>query len=309
MNRPLIAVTGANGFIGRNVCKKLTQHDYSFNCLFGCDKNASIDFEPEFSTTSDICDGKALDDVLDGVSTVVHLAGPPSVAESFKQPAKYFQSHVVGTAMLIEKAIEHGVEKLIYISSAEVYGAPLRNPVHETDRLQARSPYGAAKIAAESILQIYSNSHSIQGIVLRPFSVYGPGQSNNSLISDILKQAMVERSESILLYDLKPVRDYCFIDDVTDAVLAAVETKCGAFEIVNIGSGVGTSVRVLADSTLQALGLDCAVEQHTRQDRPASNNIYSLIADNSKAREILNWTPRFDLRSGLEVLARAEGAK
>jgi len=113
--------------------------------------------------------------------------------------------------------------KLIYVSSAEVYGRPLRSPVGEDHPLSARSPYGAAKIGAEKLIEAFVHAFGLRAVILRPFSIYGPGASSESLIPRIIDLA--RKGLPVLLRDLRPVRDYCFVTDLAEATASACSSR------------------------------------------------------------------------------------
>jgi UDP-glucose 4-epimerase len=150
---------------------------------------------------------------------VIHLAGPPSVAASFDLPAEYARIHVGGTATVLDACRRLRIRRLVYLSSAEVYGQPQTNPVREDHPLEARSPYAAAKIGAEKFIESFAYSFALQSVILRPFSVYGAGLCSQSLIGAILHQA--RHGDSVRLATLAPIRDYCHVKDVATAILLA----------------------------------------------------------------------------------------
>ena len=158
--------------------------------------------------------------------------------------------------------------------------------------------YAAAKISAERFVEAFVNSFGIQAIVLRPFSVYGPGSPSESLIGTILGQA--QRDDHIVLNDLRPTRDYCYVTDLAEAILCSCTAQLPEFCIANIGTGIGTSVADLARLILEILQRNLPVIERPAKQRPTSSEIYNLIADRKQAQAILGWVPKTSLRSGLE---------
>jgi UDP-glucose 4-epimerase len=286
-----IAVTGAGGFLGRHVVAALGQTGAEVSALLGPPQSA------------DICDAEAIHSFVEGADAVVHLAGPPSVAESFRDPLTHVRVHAQGTATLLEACRARGVRRLVYVSSAEVYGQPLRTPVAEDHRLSARSPYAAAKICAEKLIESYAVAHGLRAIVLRPFSIFGPGASPDSLISRIA--AFARAGKPVALRDLRPVRDYCFVTDVADAVVRACAVETHALEVLNVGTMRGATVGEVAKLLLAAMGSEACIEQAPERDRPAGSDIHELIADNRRAKDILRWAPAVSLEEGLRKVASA----
>ena len=254
------------------------------------------------TTAADVNDVSALTEFMTGASVVVHLAGPASVSDSFQNSCEYVRVHTQGTSSVIQVMRQQGIRRLVYVSSAEVYGRPDVSPVSENHRLDARSPYAAAKIGAEKLVEAMCATNQIDACILRPFSIYGYGQSPRSLLSDILEQLTNPSSLEIRLRDLKPVRDYCYVVDLARAVLLAAERQSPGLAICNIGTALGTSVEQLAQTVVEISGRDLRVVESRVQDRPSGSDIYSLIADRSRAKSVLGWEPKVPLRSGLEEM-------
>lgn len=294
-----ILVTGGGGFIGSAVIDLLVNRGAKVRTLLGApgDKVRAAPAQVT-SIRADITDTSAITELIAGADVVIHLAGPASVAASFESAVEYSRVHVGGTTALLDVCRRVRVPRFIHISSAEVYGRPDRNPVREDFPLQARSPYAAAKISAEQFVQAFAYAFGIQAIVLRPFSIYGPGASCDSLIGTIIRQA--KRDDSIVLTDLKPTRDYCYVTDVAEAILCSCTAQLPEFCIANIGTGRATSVADVARLILDILQRDIPVIESAEKKRPGSSEIYNLIADTRQAQTVLGWSPKTTLRSGLE---------
>ena len=306
-----IAVTGANGFIGRHISNALCDGPSQVRGLMGPFESTTDSIRHDVANMSfiegDINDEQLLAKLLEGVDAVVHLAGPPSVAESFRNPAKFLRVHAEGTASVLRVMTNLKIRKLVYISSAEVYGQPSSDLVGESHPIQARSPYGAAKIAAEQLIQAMAPAANIDATILRPFSIYGPGQSRASLFSTILsKVGAIDSEGTIELWDLAPVRDYCFVGDLARAVLLALESEKAGVSTCNIGTSIGTSVGELASMVVACAGKKVQVRDSVGHQRPPKSEIYSLVADRRLAKEILNWEPDVTLSDGIAATVSAE---
>lgn len=299
-----IAVTGAGGFLGAPTVAALSDAGASVAALAGPPGQAPASALRGASVCfADIREADAMLRFVAGADAVVHLAGPPSVAASFQDPLGYLRVHAEGTATLLEACRSHGIRQFVYVSSAEVYGQPLRSPVPEDHPLSARSPYAAAKICAEKLVEAYAHAYGFRGVILRPFSIYGPGASPQSLISRIV--SLARAGEPIVLRDLKPIRDYCFVTDVARAIARACALETRSLEILNLGTMRGASVDEVAKLLAAALGVDEAVEQGASRDRPGASEIYQLVADNRRARSVLRWEPEVTLEEGLRRVASA----
>jgi nucleoside-diphosphate-sugar epimerase len=297
-------VTGGGGFIGRHVVQALAAAGAQVRCLAGppgsglaAPTGATETFEADIRDTHTLQEHAAESDV------VVHLAGPPSVAGSYADPCEYVRVHVEGTACVLEASRRASVAHVVYMSSAEVYGAPDSNPVDEDHPARPRSPYGAAKAGAEALVEAYQRCYGRSAVVLRPFSVYGPGASPQSLIGRILSQ--LRSGEDVVVQDLRPVRDYCFVTDVARAVVLASSAH-GEHGVFNIGSMEGTSVAAIASLLKAASGTNARIiEDASRRRR---SDVLQLVADNRRAKLALGWQPEVELTDGLRSVWRGDAA-
>ena len=294
-------VTGAGGMIGRAVVSADAAAGGSLRTQVGRHGTAV----PGRSVACDITDLEALRPVAEGCEVVIHLAGPPSVAASFTQASEFLRAHVLGTATVVELCRRLGIPRLVLVSSAEVYGRPARNPVDETAPLAPRSPYAAAKVGAESVIAAAVQAGDLDAVVLRPFSVYGPGTRRGGVLGLILEQAIA--GHHIRLRKLDGIRDYCYVDDLAVAVWRAATSGLTGLRTFNVASGTGTRVDELARATLAArygeLPPDALVEALPAadgdDDRPSAADIDELIGDAALAREELGWTAATPLAVGL----------
>jgi nucleoside-diphosphate-sugar epimerase len=293
-----IAVTGGGGFIGSTVVRALAQEGAAIRTLLGPPGQAVQEAPRGVSAVrGDVGDLATLLSLADGAGAVIHLAGPPGVAVSFEQPALYARVHVEGTVNVLEACRRAGVRRLIHVSSAEVYGRPRRNPVAEDHPLEARSPYAAAKIGAERFVEAFAHAHGLQAVLLRPFSVYGPGLAPGSLIGTLFRQARA--GQAVVLADLEPVRDYCYLGDVVRGILRACAAPLPPLCTFNLGSGKGVSVAELAQAVLDVMGRDLPVCADPARRRPGAAEIRHLVADSTRAARVLGWTADTPLREGL----------
>lgn len=279
-----VMLTGSSGFVGRRVAQALTQAGARVRCF------------PD--PPADICDIAHLTATAEGCHAIVHLAGPPSVAASWKQPAEFARVHVQGTAAALEACRNSRASAFVHMSSAEIYGRPIVNPVQESAAPAPLSPYAVSKYAAEQLVMRLAPAWGIPATILRPFSIYGPGAHTGALIPTIL--SCLARGEPITLRDLRPVRDYCFVDDVAAATAAAVaDVSTEAVRVFNIASGEGISVGELAERARAVSGLDVPIVEAAGMDRPAGTEIDALVADTGAVRRVLGWRATVDLDTGL----------
>jgi nucleoside-diphosphate-sugar epimerase len=289
-----IGVTGAGGFIGRAVVNKLHKRGLRVRAWLGPPEHNHSAFDSGVvSMVGALDDSAFLNRFTANLSVLIHCAGPPFVSVSWRQPAHYIQVHAGGSAALAEAALAQGVSRWVLVSSAEVYGAPHQVPVSERAAIQPRSPYAVAKAAAEQLWRCLAEAHGITAVLARPFCVYGPGMNRQSLLGTIADQ-LTQQTKPLLLNDLRPVRDFCFVDDVAEALVLAALQPLKGVHAVNMGSGQGFSVSEFAKTAMRLCGRPDSPEQ-----KHAQSEIYELVADISKARELLGWQPRTSLQSGI----------
>lgn len=299
-----VAVTGAGGFIGGYAVTALEQAGFTVRSLLGPPGAAAASTQwPSRGPAgiyADICDDSAILEFVTGVDVVVHLAGPPSVAESLRHPAAFARAHVEGTACVLEACRQARIKRLVYLSSAEVYGRPETSFVAEDHPLGARSPYGASKIGAEAMIAAFAAASDLGAIVLRPFSVYGPGASEQSLLSGLIRT--LRNGGPVTVHNLRPVRDYTFVPDVAAAIVAAAQLPFSPGVLCcNLGTMRGTSVAELWQLVAETYGSRASISELPRERRPGATDLMRLVADNTRARSVLGWSPATPLEQGLRI--------
>lgn len=301
--RPVV-VTGAGGFIGSSVVAALRAQGVNVRAHAGPPGFVGRALPDTVEVAyAEITDGPAMRSIVAGSRAVIHLAGPPSVRGSLEAAAEYVAIHVGGTTECLKACVAEHVPRFVYISSADVYGRPHTDRVAENHPLSSRSPYAAAKVGAEHMVGAFAHVHGLETVILRPFSIYGPGLSRYSLLWTILEQARDQRE--ILLADLRPERDYCYVGDLADAIARAVVVPVESPMILNVGTGIGASVSDLAKTVLRVIGRDAEVLERPGAKRPGSSEIYRLVADPGNAHAMLGWDATVDLTAGLRATIEA----
>ena len=276
-----IVVTGSDGFVGTHLIKRLTQENLNVIKL-------------DIKSGIDIINWKQLN-TIPKFDFLIHLASKSFVPDSFKYPKDFYYSNYLGTLNVLELCRKHRA-KLIYASSY-VYGIPEYLPIDEKHPLKANNPYAQTKIINEKLCEGYNRDFNVPIVILRPFNIYGPGQNENFLIPLIMKQ--IRRDGKILLKDSRPKRDFVYIDDVVSAYCKAVEYEEIEFEIFNIGSGVSYSVKEISEIIAANYDKDIQIEF---SEEKRHNEVMDTIADISKAKNYLHWTPKISLEEGLRKL-------
>lgn len=272
-----ILLTGSTGFVGKNLLPKLINLGYDVIQLSS--KDGDIAKEETWIN-------------LPQTEIVIHLASKTSVPESWTKSYDYINCNLMGTVNALNYCKQHN-SKLIFISSY-LYGNPDQLPINENALLKPTNPYALSKLLSEQACEYYSKSENIKTVILRPFNIFGPGQSDNYLIQFIISQ--LETSNIIKVKDLIPKRDYIYIDDFTDAILKSL-TLNSNFNIFNIGSGQSYSVKEVIDIIQKLLKTDASVESENERRK---NEIMDTIADISMANQILNWSPKISFIEGIQ---------
>jgi nucleoside-diphosphate-sugar epimerase len=190
------------------------------------------------------------------------------------------------------------IERVVHTSTSEVYGTAIYTPIDESHPLQGQSPYSASKIGGDKIAESYHCSFDLPVATLRPFNTFGPGQSARAVIPAIITQALT--SDTVRLGSLTPVRDLTYVQDTVRAFILMAECEQAVGKTINAGRGNGVTIGDLAGYILGKVNPDARLIQDDQRIRPGKSEVMELICDNSRAKEILGWTPEISLEEGLD---------
>ena len=297
-----VMVTGGAGFIGSHLVRSLSRQGYKVLALDNLSRSPVKRLEELSSlgvkfVVADVRSSAVLDVISEfRPDYLVHCAALVSVEESFRKPMLYHAVNTSGTLKLALACKKKGVRRMVYISSAAVYGNPVKLPVDENHPTRPLSPYGASKLAGEGYVMSLADSR-FKPISLRLFNVYGSGQNPEyaGVISAFLDR--VSREEPLVIHgDGLQTRDFVFIDDVLNAIVRALETDYVG--VVNIGSGTEVSIRDLCRLFGKLVGGELKVVYSD----PRPGDIRRSVAKIEEARRRLGWTPRTSLEDGLRRL-------
>ncbi|MGH2523253.1 MAG: NAD-dependent epimerase/dehydratase family protein, partial [Anaerolineales bacterium] len=255
-------------------------------------------------TRGDVNDRPKLWTLLHEVECVYHLAARVSVPESVLYPREYNAVNVGGTVSVMEAMRDAGVRRVVLASSGAVYGEQTNQPLHETLAPNPRSPYAVSKLCAEYYVRTIGALWGIETVALRVFNAYGPGQplpaAHAPVIPRFLRHALTGAS-LVVHGDGAQTRDYIYIDDVVDALVAAATAQTVDRSVINVGSGAETSVSELARLVSEAAG-SRAEPLFSRAD---GGGVSHMRADISLAASKLGFRPKVSLADGLRLtLAR-----
>jgi nucleoside-diphosphate-sugar epimerase len=273
-----ILVTGSEGFIGKGLMRKLLSHGFN---VFGFDTG-----------DGDITVRSSLDNYKkQNITDVFHLAGKTFVPESWSDPGSFYHVNVMGTLTSLDFCRETGA-RLTYISSY-LYGKPDYLPIDELHPVKVYNPYNHSKNVAEDICRFYIDNFHMDVLILRPFNVFGPGQQSRFIIPGIIQQVLDPLIQKVEVMDLRPKRDYIYIDDLLEALILSMIAAGG---IYNVGSGYSVSVEEIIKTVLELTGTH---KPYFSKNVERPNEIFDLYADISKITKAFNWSPMIPFRDGL----------
>ncbi|MCA9953190.1 MAG: NAD-dependent epimerase/dehydratase family protein [Ardenticatenaceae bacterium] len=300
-------VTGGAGFLGAALANRLAADGHLVMVLDDLSNGAASSLRPEVAfTQGDVRNIPLLWSLLRDVDCVYHLAAKVSVAESVLHPQAYNEVNVGGTVSLMEAMRDTGVRRVVFTSSGAVYGRLQIQPVHENDAPNPDSPYAVSKWAAEQYIHTIGRLNNIETVALRIFNAYGPGQSlpvsHAPVIPRFLQQALTGGS-LVLHGNGEQTRDFVYLTDVVEAMVAAATATAVNRQVINVGSGVETSLNQLVSEIEQVIG------KHVNQlhNQQKSAGAPRLVADISRARQLLGFLPLVELVEGLQCTLREDG--
>ena len=298
-----VLITGCCGFIGSHLTSYLVRRGYSVYCIDNLSRatKESIEVVKECNIVYKVVDITDSSRIVEHIrrfrsNVLVHLAALVDAEESIRKPDLYAYVNVYGTSVVVGKALEYGVERVVYISSAAVYGEPKRLPISEEHPVEPVNPYGVTKLAGEHLVRVMCELTRKPYVVLRLFNVYGPRQ-NPSYAGVVVKtlERIAAEKPPVVYGDGMQTRDMVYVGDVVEAIEKAIETQY-VDEVYNIGSGEPVRIRDLINLILELTGKEELKPVHAP---PRPGDIRHSYADISKARKMLGFKPKTSLREGL----------
>ncbi len=299
-------VTGGAGFIGSHLVEKLLSAGHEVAVL----DDFNDYYDPQIKRANlaavadqirvhaiDLRDARAVSELFrrEKFDLIAHLAARAGVRPSIANPQLYYDTNVSGTLHLLEAARRTGVERMIFASSSSVYGVSKVVPFSEELHLtQTISPYAATKIAGEFLCSTYSHLYQMRIVALRFFTVYGPRQRPDLAIHQFTRR-IYEGQPIEQFGDGSTRRDYTYIDDIIQGVMAAARYEGPLFDIFNLGESETIELRALIAAIEQAIGRKAIIKQLPEQP----GDVPLTCADISKARQLLGYDPQTPLRVGL----------
>ena len=301
-------ITGGAGFLGTHLANRLHEQGWQVRVLDDLSSGQPDYLAPGILLhQGDVNDIPCLWSLLQDVDVVFHLAALVSVPASTHYPREYNRVNVGGTVTLLEACRDIGVQRVVLTSSATVYGNQTEQPVTENVVLAPRIPYAVSKVAAENYLFAMSHLNHFEAVVLRIFNAYGPYQAiphaHAPVIPRVMKDVLNRRSV-VVFGDGQQTRDFVYVDDVVDALVAAATSPAANGAIINIGSGREVSVNAL----VAEIGTTVQLPPNVLHNGEATPGTARLVANITRAQDLLQFQPRVDLATGLKCLYERDPA-
>jgi len=307
-----ILVTGSDGFIGSHLIEHLLDEGYkvrafvfynSFNSWGWLDTLSKKVKKSLDVFAGDIRDPHGVKKAMQGCDAVMHLAALIGIPYSYHSPDSYIETNIKGTLNVLQAARELGVSRVLHTSTSEVYGTARFVPITEAHPLQGQSPYSASKIGADQLALSFYQSFGTPVTIVRPFNTYGPRQSARAVIPTIITQ-IAQGKRTIKLGSIQPTRDFSYVKDTVRAYTAVLASTRAIGEVINFGSNFEVSIGDTAKLIKKLMKTDIKIETETVRKRPEKSEVERLWADNSKAKTLTRWAPRY---SGLEGFKKGLG--
>lgn len=305
LNGKRVLVTGAGGFIGSHLAERLVKAGAQvramvhYNALgtWGWLDRSDLAKEMEIYA-GDITDVGSVSRALKNTEIVFHLAALIAIPYSYLAPTSYVRTNMEGTLNILNATRDQGIGRVVHTSTSEVYGTAQSVPIKEKHPLQGQSPYSASKIAADKMAEAFYCSFDLPVVTVRPFNTFGPRQSARAVIPTIITQLLA--GAELKLGNLHPTRDLNFVDNTVEGFLAAALAPKAIGQTINLGSGREISIGELAQLIGKLTGVPVEITQEQQRQRPETSEVERLLADNSLAKELLDWEPRVGLEQGLQ---------
>ena len=303
-----VLVTGAGGFIGSHLTEQLVRQGTKVRCFVrynsrndpGLLRMLPYEVRERLEIVmGDLRDPDGVLKAVEGIEIIFHLGAIVPIPYSYIHPREVMETNAGGTLNVLLAARDMGVQRVIHTSTSEVYGTAEYVPIDEKHPLNAQSPYSASKIAADKLVESFHLSYDLPVETVRPFNTYGPRQSDRAVIPTIIAQALTQ--DEVLLGAMQPRRDLTYVTDTVSGLIAAARIENVEGEVINLGCGEDISVGDLAQQIIQLIGRNVKLVFDPTRIRPPRSEVQQLIADNTKAGQLLGWEAKVDLEEGLRT--------
>lgn len=303
-----VLVTGAGGFIGSHLVEALVKkgsslkafvHYNSFNrwgWLDYVDKKIKDSIE---IFAGDVRDPNGVRESMRNIDVVFHLAALIGIPYSYHSPDTYMDTNIRGTLNILQSARELEVEKVIHTSTSEIYGTAQFVPITEKHPINPQSPYSATKAAADFLALSFCRSFNLPVAVIRLFNTYGPRQSARAIIPTIITQ-IIYGKKKISVGSTHPTRDLTYVKDAVNGFIKIAESDKSIGQVINIGNNFEISIKELINLIAKIMEAKIEIMIEEKRIRPKKSEVERLWADNTKAKRLLEWSPKYKFEEGLK---------
>ncbi len=304
-----VLITGAGGFIGSHLTEKLVSEGAKVRAMVRYNSRGSTGWLTEAAPAvrkeleivqGDLRDADTVSRYVQDREVVFHLGAMISIPYSYISPSEASAVNVGGTLNVLNACRSAGVERVVHTSTSEVYGTAQYVPIDEKHPLVGQSPYSASKIGADNLVESFFRSFDLPVVTVRPFNTFGPRQSARAVIPSTILQFI--GGKEVRLGNLTPTRDFTFVSDTVEGMLAAGSSSDKALgRTVNLGSKQEISIKELVTLISELMGnqKQIKIEIEQKRLRPEKSEVNRLFSDNALAGELIGWSPQVSLREGL----------
>jgi nucleoside-diphosphate-sugar epimerase len=295
-------VTGAGGFIGSHLVRRLVDDGVEVHAVTSAVSSVYpirlVDLRDQITLhEANLADRGAMDVLVEAAQPthIFHLGAYTHVGKSWQRVDECVQANVQGTVNLLQALSGTGYSRFVNMGTSEIYG-DIEAPFQEDKPVNPVSPYAASKYAAERFCRVFFQGHGCPIVLLRPFNTYGPAQTADRVIPEIIIRALL--GQDLRMTQGRQTREFNYVEDVSDGLVRAALTPGIEGQLFNLGCGEDVSIRELTTTILDLMDNPVQVHFGALPDRPTE--IWTMRSDNTRAREILGWKPQHSLRAGLE---------
>lgn len=302
-----VLVTGADGFIGSHLVEMLVEKSAKVKALsyynsfnyWGWLEDIECLGDIEI-LTGDVRDPHYCKNITRNVDVIFNLAALIAIPYSYVAPDSYVDTNIKGTLNICQSALDNQVNKVMQISTSEVYGTAQYVPIDEKHPLQPQSPYSATKIGADAIAMSFYNAFNLPVVIARPFNTYGPRQSARAIIPSIITQ-VASGAREIKLGDMTPTRDLNYVLDTCKGMIALCECDQAVGQVVNIGSNYEISMLDVFNIIKELMNSNISLKTDEQRLRPEKSEVMRLWCDNTKIKQLTDFKPTYSIRDGLKI--------
>lgn len=299
-------VTGAGGFGGSHLCEALIEKGHKVKAFVRYNSRntwgwleGSLYKEEMEIIRGDIRDYDSVKDAEKKVDVIFHLAALTGIPYSYISPLANIRTNVEGTYNVLQAGRKLRVQKIVLVSTGEVYGTAQFVPITEEHPVNPQSPYGATKAGADFLALSFYRSFDLPVAIIRVFNTYGLRESARAIIPTVITQ-ILSGMRKIKLGSLYPTRDFTYVKDIVEGYVKMAECERCIGKVVNIGSNRETSMGNLVKLIAKLMATKVHIEVENERERPPKSEVERIWADNKKAKELLGWSPKYTLEQGLK---------